>query len=83
MQRMQMKHSCIVGEPVESTEENKYKQIQTIMNTNNKNNVRAVETYETPTITTLEVLSEGVLCASYGEAGAAGKDLDQENSWDF
>ncbi len=83
MQRMQMKHSCIVGEPVESTEENKNKQIQTIMNTNNKNNVWAVETYETPTITTLEVLSEGVLCASYGEAGAAGKDLDQENSWDF
>ncbi len=80
---MQMKHSCIVGEPVESTEENKNKQIQTIMNTNNKNNVWAVETYETPTITTLEVLSEGVLCASYGEAGAAGKDLDQENSWDF
>ena len=64
MQRMQMKHSCIVGEPVESTEENKNKQIQTIMNTNNKNNVWAVETYETPTITTLEVLSEGVLCAS-------------------
>ncbi len=53
------------------------------MNTNNKNNVWAVETYETPTITSLEVLSEGVLCASYGEAGAAGKDLDQENSWDF
>ena len=78
-----MKHSCIVGEPVESTEEKRYKQIQTIMNTNNKNNVWAVETYETPTITTLEVLSEGVLCASYGEAGAAGKDLDQENSWDF
>lgn len=34
------------------------------MNTNNKNNVWAVETYETPTITTLEVLSEGVLCMS-------------------
>lgn len=64
MQRMQMKHSCIVGEPVESTEEKRYKQIQTIMNTNNKNNVWAVETYETPTITTLEVLSEGVLCMS-------------------
>ena len=64
MQRMQMKHSCIVCEPVESTEENKNKQIQTIMNTNNKNNVWAVETYETPTITTLEVLSEGVLCMS-------------------
>jgi len=34
------------------------------MNTNNKNNVWAVETYETPTIATLEVLSEGVLCMS-------------------
>ena len=65
MQRMQMKHSCIVGEPVESTEENKYKQIQTIMNTNNKNNVWAVETYETPTITTLNIQSEGVLCGSF------------------
>lgn len=64
MQRMQMKHSCIVGEPVESTEENKNKQIQTIMNTNNKNNVWAVETYETPTITTLNIQSEGVLCMS-------------------
>ena len=35
------------------------------MNTNNKNNVWAVETYETPTITTLEVMSEGVLCGSF------------------
>ena len=60
-----MKHSCIVGEPVESTEENKNKQIQTIMNTNNKNNVWAVETYETPTITTLNIQSEGVLCGSF------------------
>lgn len=68
MQRMQMKHSCIVCEPVESTEENKYKQIQTIMNTNNKNNVWAVETYETPTITTLNIQSEGVLCGSYDSA---------------
>lgn len=83
MQRMQMKHSCIVGEPVESTEENKNKQIQTIMNTNNKNNVWAVETYETPTITTLEVLSEGVLCGSFGDPGAPGRDLDQENEWNF
>ena len=73
---MQMKHSCIVCEPVESTEENKYKQIQTIMNTNNKNNVWAVETYETPTITTLEVLSEGVLCGSYDTPGSG---YDNEN----
>ena len=35
------------------------------MNTNNKNNVWAVETYETPTITTLNILSEGVLCGSF------------------
>ena len=76
MQRMQMKHSCIVGEPVESTEENKYKQIQTIMNTNNKNNVWAVETYETPTITTLNIQSEGVLCGSYDTPGYG---YDNEN----
>ena len=30
----------------------------------NKNNTRGVQTYETPSVTTLEVLSEGVLCAS-------------------
>ena len=81
MQRMQMKHSCIVGEPVESTEENKYKQIQTIMNTNNKNNVWAVETYETPTITTLNIQSEGVLCGS-GNFGIADWAEDGE-SLDF
>ena len=34
------------------------------MNTNNKNNVWAVETYETPTIMTLNIQSEGVLCMS-------------------
>lgn len=80
-----MKHSCIVGEPVESTEENKNKQIQTIMNTNNKNNVWAVETYETPTITTLNIQSEGVLCGSYGEANKAGDILEEskDSSWDF
>jgi len=81
MQRMQMKHSCIVGEPVESTEENKNKQIQTIMNTNNKNNVRAVETYETPTITTLNIQSEGVLCGS-GDFGIKDWEKDGE-SLDF
>ena len=43
----------------------KYKQIQTIMNTDNKNNVWGVETYATPTITTLKIQSEGVLCGSY------------------
>jgi len=61
---MRMKHFALCATRCESTEENKNKQIQTIMNTNNKNNVWAVETYETPTIATLEVLSEGVLCMS-------------------
>lgn len=39
--------------------------------------------YDTPLVTTLEFQSEGVLCGSYGDAGAAGKDLDVENEWDF
>ena len=60
-----MKHFALCATRCESTEENKNKQIQTIMNTNNKNNVWAVETYETPTITTLNIQSEGVLCGSY------------------
>lgn len=30
----------------------------------NKNNTRGGQTYETPSVTTLEVLSEGVLCMS-------------------
>lgn len=30
----------------------------------NKNNTRGGQTYETPSVTTLEVLSEGVLCGS-------------------
>ena len=61
MQRMQMKHFALCVNLCESTEEKRYKQIQT----NNKNNVWAVETYETPTITTLNIQSEGVLCGSY------------------
>ncbi len=82
---MQMKHSCIVGEPVESTEENKNKQIQTIMNTNNKNNTWGGQTYETPTVKELDIQSEGVLCGSYGDANQAGKTLQEseDSSWDF
>lgn len=57
-----MKHFALCVILCESMEENK--QIQTIMNTNYKNNVWAVETYETPTITTLNIQSEGVLCMS-------------------
>ena len=31
----------------------------------NNKTMQAVSTYETPTVTTLEVLSEGMLCGSY------------------
>lgn len=31
----------------------------------NKNNTMGGQTYETPSVTTLEVLSEGVLCGSF------------------
>ena len=44
-----------------------------------------VLSYETPSVKTLEVLSEGVLCASFGDANEAGRAL-QENAdatWDF
>ena len=47
----------------------------------NKNNTRGVQTYETPSVTTLEVLSEGVLCGS-GDFGIADWDEDGE-SLDF
>ena len=49
----------------------------------NKTNTRGGQTYETPSVTTLEVLSEGVLCGSYGDPNAPGKDLSEENEWDF
>lgn len=49
----------------------------------NKTNTRGGQTYETPSVTTLEVLSEGVLCGSFGDPGAPGRDLGQENEWDF
>lgn len=39
--------------------------------------------YEAPSIKTLDILSEGVLCSSYGEAGKAGKDLDLAGEWNF
>lgn len=76
-----MKHFALCATRCESTEENKNKQIQTIMNTNNKNNVWAVETYETPTIATLNIQSEGVLCGS-GEFGINDWENDSE-SLDF
>ena len=47
----------------------------------NKNNTRGGQTYETPSVTTLEVLSEGVLCGS-GNFGIADWEKDEE-SLDF
>lgn len=47
----------------------------------NKNNTRGVQTYETPSVTTLEVLSEGVLCAS-GNFGIKDWEND-DDSLDF
>ena len=43
----------------------------------NKNNTRGVQTYETPSVTTLEVLSEGVLCGS-GNFGIKDWENDDE-----
>ena len=48
-----------------------------------KKTIEGSHPYETPLVKSLEILSEGVLCGSYGDAGAAGKDLDVENEWDF
>lgn len=62
---MQMKHFALCVNLCESTEEKRYKQIQTIMNTNNKNNTWGGQTYETPTVKELDIQSEGVLCGSY------------------
>lgn len=47
----------------------------------NKTNTRGGQAYETPSVTTLEVLSEGVLCGS-GDFGIADWDEDGE-SLDF
>ena len=43
----------------------------------NKNNTRGVQTYETPSVTTLEVLSEGVLCGSF--TGGSIDDATEED----
>lgn len=73
---MQMRHFALCVNLCESTEEKRYKQIQTIMNTNNKNNVWAVETYETPTVKELDIQSEGVLCGSGYDSADNGYDPD-------
>lgn len=39
--------------------------------------------YEAPTTIVFAIHSEGVLCQSYGDPNAPGKDLDEENVWDL
>lgn len=39
--------------------------------------------YMAPSVNVFNVHVEGVLCASYGDPNAPGKDLGQENEWDF
>ena len=55
------------------------------MTFNNKT-MQEVSSYETPTVTTLEVLSEGVLCGSYtwteGGGGVYGED-DMTNNGEY
>ena len=51
--------------------------------TKNIKTMQEVSSYVAPSVKALEVLSEGVLCGSYGEAGKAGNDLVEENAWDM
>lgn len=41
--------------------------------------------YEAPSVTSLDILSEGLLCGSFGDANEAGKTLEESDgsSWDF
>lgn len=48
------------------------------MNKSNKNNVWGVEEYETPTIATLNIQSEGLLCVSQIGGGI---DNATEENW--
>lgn len=45
--------------------------------------VRGGQPYEAPSVTPLDILSEGLLCQSFGDAGRAGKDLNEEDLWEF
>lgn len=55
---------------------------KTNMNTD-KIFVRGGQPYEAPSVTPLDILSEGLLCQSFGDANKAGKDLNEENLWEF
>lgn len=39
--------------------------------------------YESPQVDVFALRSEGLLCQSFGEPGAPGKDPSVENEWDF
>ncbi len=53
------------------------------MTLNKKNAWGGVSYYETPLVKTLDILSEGVLCQSFGGANEAGKELQETNLWEF
>jgi hypothetical protein len=55
------------------------------MLTNNflERGVRYDVAYASPSVDVLNYCFEGVICASYGDPNAPGKDLNQENEWDF
>lgn len=58
--------------------------IITLINMNtDKIFARGGQPYEAPSVTPLDILSEGLLCQSFGDAGRAGKDLNEENLWEF
>ena len=58
--------------------------IITLINMNtDKIFVRGGQPYEAPSVTPLDILSEGLLCQSFGDANKAGKDLNEENLWEF
>ena len=44
---------------------------------------QVVVAYSSPTVDVLNLRAEGGLCGSYGDPNAPGKDLGQENEWDF
>ena len=55
------------------------------MTLNKKITWGGVSSYETPLVKTLDILSEGVLCASFGDANEAGRALQEnaDTTWDF
>ena len=58
--------------------------IITLINMNtDKIFVRGGQPYEAPSVTPLDILSEGLLCQSFGDANKTGKDLNEENLWEF